>query len=204
MTKDEAITTLRNVAWLGTDKKVGQVEEALQMAITALEADNVVERITYMSQLNGGANYFDAFTALQTALQTNGDCISRQAIFDTVTEYEKQLCEILGDENELVETVKILKHRLLIELPSIQPEPSTDIQDVLEYLDAVLHPLVSPDNWNVYCELHDMISRLPSVQPDNSCDGCRYENADDGVLVPCSFCKRSHSDNYERRSDDEE
>ena len=45
------------------------------------------------------------------------------------------------------------------------------------------------------------IKKLPSVQPDNSCDGCRYENADDGVLVLCGFCKRSHSDNYERRTD---
>ena len=39
------------------------------------------------------------------------------------------------------------------------------------------------------------------AQPD-SCDGCKYENADDGVLVPCGFCKRSHPDNYERRTDD--
>ena len=49
-------------------------------------------------------------------------------------------------------------------LPSAQQEPSTDIQDVLGYLDDVLHPLVSPDNWNVYSELHDMISRLPPAQ----------------------------------------
>ena len=42
-------------------------------------------------------------------------------MFDTAAEYEKQLREILGDENELVEVVKILKHRL-IALPSVQPE----------------------------------------------------------------------------------
>ena len=45
------------------------------------------------------------------------------------------------------------------------------------------------------------IEKLPSAQPDNSCDGCRYENADDGVIVPCGYCKRSHPDNYERRTD---
>ena len=39
MTKEEAISTLRNTAWLGTDKKVGQVEEAVQMAIAALQTD---------------------------------------------------------------------------------------------------------------------------------------------------------------------
>ena len=49
------------------------------------------------------------------------DAVSRKKMFDTVAEYEKQLCEILGDENELVETVKILKHRL-IALPSVQPD----------------------------------------------------------------------------------
>lgn len=48
----------------------------------------------------------------------------------------------------------------------------------------------------------DALEKLPSARPDNSCDGCRYENADDGVLVPCGFCKRSHSDNYERRTDE--
>ena len=47
------------------------------------------------------------------------------------------------------------------------------------------------------------LSDMPSAQPDNSCDGCRYENADDGVLVPCGFCKRSHPDNYERRTDEQ-
>lgn len=49
------------------------------------------------------------------------DAVSRQAIIDTAAEYEKQLCEILGDENELVKVVKILKHRL-IALPFTQPE----------------------------------------------------------------------------------
>lgn len=57
------------------------------------------------------------------------DCISRQAMFDTAAEYEKQLCEILGDENDLVEVVKILKHRL-IALPSAQPEPSHVARDI--------------------------------------------------------------------------
>lgn len=50
-------------------------------------------------------------------------------------------------------------------LPPAQPEQSSEIQDILEYLDTVLHPIISPDHWNVYSELHDMISMLPSVQP---------------------------------------
>ena len=54
----------------------------------------------------------------------------------------------------------------LNELPSAQPERSSEIQDILEYLDTVLHPIISPDHWNVYSELHDMISMLPSAQPE--------------------------------------
>ena len=120
------------------------------------------------------------------------DLIDRQGAIDTAAEYEKQLCEILGDENELVEVVKILKHRL-ISLPSAQPEPCDAISraDAIRVASGYCHPA------NVAQEL----AKLPSVQPDNSCDGCKYEDADDGVIVPCGYCKRSHPDNYERRTD---
>lgn len=136
----------------------------------------------------------DVLTAYQMAvdaLQTDGDCISKQTVFDTAAEYENELCEILG-ENELAEVVKILKHRL-IALPSAHPEPCDAISraDAIRVASGYCHPA------NVAQEL----AKLPSVQPDNSCDGCRYENADDGVLVPCGFCKRNHPDNYERRTD---
>lgn len=49
---------------------------------------------------------------------------------------------------------------------SVQPESSTEIQEILEYLDTTLHPIVSPDNLNVYAELHDMVSKLPPTQPE--------------------------------------
>ena len=55
----------------------------------------------------------------------------------------------------------------LLSLPSAQPEPSAEIQEILDYLDSTLHPIVSPDNWYVYAELHDMVSSmLPSAQPE--------------------------------------
>ena len=41
----------------------------------------------------------------------------------------------------------------------------TTKQEILNYLDNVIHPIVSPDNWNVYSELHDMIEELPLVEP---------------------------------------
>ena len=50
-------------------------------------------------------------------------------------------------------------------LPPSQPEQSSEIRDILDYLDTVLHPIISPEHWNVYSELHDMISGLPSAQP---------------------------------------
>ena len=58
--------------------------------------------------------------------------------------------------------------RVIRELPSAQPEQSLYIQDILDYLDTVLHPIVSPEHWDVYSELHDMISTLPSAHPDLS------------------------------------
>ena len=45
--------------------------------------------------------------------------------------------------------------------PSIQ---LSEIQDILDYLDTTLHPIISPEYWNVYSELYDMISTLPSAE----------------------------------------
>ena len=38
-------------------------------------------------------------------------------------------------------------------------------QEILGYLDDVLHPIVSPDNWYVYSDLYDMIEELPFEEP---------------------------------------
>ena len=56
--------------------------------------------------------------------------------------------------------------RILEGLVSTIPEQSAQIQDILQFLDERLHPIISPAHWNVYSELHDMISMLPSAQPD--------------------------------------
>lgn len=40
-------------------------------------------------------------------------------------------------------------------------EESMTKQEILGYLDNILHPIVTPDNWYVYLELHDMIEELP-------------------------------------------
>ena len=50
-----------------------------------------------------------------------------------------------------------------------------NIRAILEYLNTVLHPIISPEHWNVYSELHDMISALPSAEPDLDewCTDCK-------------------------------
>lgn len=71
----------------------------------------------------------------------------------------------------------------------VQPEPSTEIQEILNYLDTALHPIVSPDNWNVYVELYDMVSGLSSAQPERK-TGHWIEKDDGwgGVYYECSVC----------------
>ena len=123
-------------------------------------------------------------TIQPVATETNdGDIISRQEAINMV----RDVCDAImsccdsyydsetGDEvyKDILEVDAILKCNkeiriALRNMPSVQSEQSTDIQDVLQYLDNVLHPLVSPENWNVYSELYDMISNLPSAQPEPS------------------------------------
>lgn len=82
------------------------------------------------------------------------DLIDRQAVLDMAYAYGNGL----EPEGYCVNVEDIQA------LPSAQPELSTEIQEILNYLDTTLHPIVSPDNWNVYSELHDMVSKLPSAQ----------------------------------------
>ncbi len=96
------------------------------------------------------------------------DNISRKAAIDAIN--HELRCGAVIDQCGL-ETA----HDLIEELPSAQPEQSLDIQDILEYLDTVLHPIISPDHWSVYSELHDMISMLPSAQPEIiHCKDCKW------------------------------
>jgi len=60
-------------------------------------------------------------------------------------------CKLLSRE----EVIEILES-----LPPAQPETSPKISEILDYLDTILHPLVSPEHYDVYSTLHDMISLL--------------------------------------------
>ena len=98
------------------------------------------------------------------AQDTAGTTINRQAAIDAVQGIGR--LATLPDNDAVVRMSAV--EYVLFNLPSAQPEPTTEIQEILDYLDTTLHPIVSPDNWNVYAELHDMVSKLPSAQPDMS------------------------------------
>lgn len=79
--------------------------------------------------------------------------------------------------------------KLAIEtVPSAQLEPCEDAQHILDYLDNVLHPLVSPEHWNVYSELHDMIAALPSAQPEQRWIPCSERFPEEDDYKSCIEC----------------
>ena len=61
----------------------------------------------------------------------------------------------------------------LEKLPSVQSILSTEIDEILNYLDKKLHPIVSPEHWDTYSKLHDMISQLSFVDPVIRCWNCK-------------------------------
>ena len=110
------------------------------------------------------------------------DLISRQAAIDCCrNEWEEEVAEriealppasTMGQVDEAVQS-------------SAQPEQPTEVQDILQYLDEYLHPIVSPDHWSVYSELYDMVSMLPSAQPERKKGKWIY----DGDCYICDQCK---------------
>ena len=72
-------------------------------------------------------------------------------------------------------------------IEALQPKRPLEIQDILDYLDTILHPIISPEYWNVYSELYDMISTLLSAQTEIiRCKDCKYARlTHDGS---CKYC----------------
>lgn len=52
-----------------------------------------------------------------------------------------------------------------LQTEAVQDEAAMTKQEILGYLYDVLHPILTPDNWDVYSELHDMIEELPFEEP---------------------------------------
>ena len=78
---------------------------------------------------------------------------------------------------------------------SMQSETTTEIQKILDYLDNELHPLVSPDNWNVYSELYDMVSELENLPPSPTPSRphghwIKTTISEKAVMYECPLCNR--------------
>lgn len=110
------------------------------------------------------------------------DVIYRRDTIDAINTWDKfgidERSRVVRWHEGLEPYVKLRDVAWAIEkLPSAQPEQPTEVQDILQYLDEYLHPIVSPEHWSVYSELYDMVSMLPSVQPpykyDEWCTDCK-------------------------------
>ena len=137
MTAKEAAEVLASLKISGMRSGKTRLAEAMNMAIKALSQDgDIISRQAAIDivdfecgEWRGLAKTIEqALEQLPSAqpeerTETHAcDLVSRQAVFNTVTEYRNQLSEIFGDENELIRVVDIVKHRL-IALPSAQTEP---------------------------------------------------------------------------------
>ena len=114
---------------------------------------------------------------------------------DCPLNYDEMSCVVTGtrwwSDTMVLLDFDYTKERLcdcpLSKVSSAQPNSSPEIQEILNYIDTTLHPIVSPDNWNVYAELHDMVSKLPSAQPEIiRCKDCEYGEQDDIGRWSCS------------------
>ena len=116
------------------------------------------------------------------------DVISRQEAIKELEELNAiSFYELNEHSREAYREIK----QMLKELSPAQSEQSLEIQDILDYLDTVLHPIISPEHWNVYSELYDMISMLSSAQPEIiQCQYCKYARENRGELWICA-----HPDN---------
>lgn len=43
------------------------------------------------------------------------------------------------------------------------------VQEILGYLDNIIHPIVSPDKWYVYSGLYDLVLELLFEEPECGC-----------------------------------
>ena len=78
-------------------------------------------------------------------------------------------------------------------IEALKAEPKRiPVTEILNYLDVELHPIISPEHWCVYSELHDMISNLPSA------DRQRGEWIDIGGVVRwgCSLCHYAYDQKF--------
>ena len=101
MSREEAIEILKNAAWLGTDKDREQTETAVEMAISALEQEPV------MQTGKPGSEY--VFNPAEPC----GDAISREMALDGIDAMYNNSWDI----KDFRENVNLMLNKL----PSVQP-----------------------------------------------------------------------------------
>ena len=158
---------------------VQTIREAFNMAISALQEQELKQEVKNLKE--------------SSLTQKGLDTISRQAAIELAMQYcpddDGSCSKVDRDIRELLDDLE--------NLPSAQPEQSSEIQGILDYLDTVLHPIVSPEHWDVYSELHDMISRLLSAQFEPNCKGCKHQPRFSHE-EPCCTCANNYENKYER------
>lgn len=148
MTREEAIETLRNAAWLGSNDDRQKVEDAVELAITALQAQDVdaISRQAVMWMLTNlsytqcktqgeieviglAKTMLIAMPSAQASYrQVTGklditDCISRQAAIDAIEKNAYRHTYV----DQIIDIVS--------ELPSAQLEPSQVARDIATILE---------------------------------------------------------------------
>lgn len=118
------------------------------------------------------------------------DLIKRQAVLDALDDIESEVAD--GDGFQYAKW-----RQYFCDLPPAQYETSPKISEILDYLDTTLHPLVSPEHWDVYATLHDMISLLGLERPEIiHCKDCKHHYGhDEDWWTPYCYI---HMQNYGR------
>lgn len=82
----------------------------------------------------------------------------------------EEAIEILT-KSPYISTVEEWEEAMSMAIEALQTEAVQDeaVQEILGYLDNVLHPIVSPDKWYVYSDLYDMIVELLFEEPECGC-----------------------------------
>ena len=137
------------------------------------------------------------------ALISRGEAIEtvEQVCDELVFQCDKYFDEEVGDDvycdEKVVDAIDNCCNEVQKALSKLPAENSTheeEIDEILLYLDEKLHPIISPKHWNVYSELHDMISALQTEKGNMteqflSCKNCiRVGNP---YKDPCRSCRRN-------------
>jgi hypothetical protein len=182
MTREEAISILRNTAWLGSYEMTGKVEEAINIVAEALKAQPNLQ---------------------PTCNNLATDCVSRQAAIDAIL-------AVTGNSSvrELYEHVQ--EHELsdmwsggvnaaidiIIAVPSVQTE-SKETSSTHKALDTISRQAAIDQLHQSYnlLDAERRLEDLPSAQPERKTGKWierNPQNSDKCRLIECDQCGFSH------------